>query len=309
MKLSIVTTLFRSEEYVYEFYERSSVVAKEVVGDNYEIIFVNDGSPDASLEKALELHSKYPNVKVIDLSRNFGHHEAMMTGLQYASGEDIFLIDSDLEEQPEWLLEFYCFKKNEAADVVFGVQNSRRDSGVSRIAGSIFYKTFRLLTGVDQPDNIVTARLMSRKYVDALLSHGERELNIGGLWASTGFLQLPVEVRKLASSQTTYSLSGKLRHLVNAITSFSSKPLYYTVVLGLLISLCSMLYVFWLIASYVFMSRSVDGFTTVVVSIWLLGGIIIALMGVQGVYIAKIFSEVKMRPRTIVRKEYLRRAP
>ncbi|GAA6138648.1 glycosyltransferase family 2 protein [Arenicella sp. 4NH20-0111] len=308
MKLSIVTTLFRSEEYVYEFYERSSVVAKEVVGDNYEIIFVNDGSPDASLEKALELHYKYPNVKVIDLSRNFGHHEAMMTGLAHAVGEEVFLIDSDLEEEPEWLVEFFNRKSKANLDVVYGVQKDRRDSGLSKIAGAIFYRIFRLLTEVDQPDNIVTARLMSRRYVEALLLNSERELNIGGLWISTGFDQEALEVVKLATSETTYSFSGKLGHLVNAITSFSSKPLYYTIYLGLTISLCSMLFVAWLIINYLFLSRPIDGFTTVVVSIWLLGGIIIALMGVQGIYIAKIFSEVKMRPRTIIKKKYVSKA-
>lgn len=304
MRLSIVSTLYHSSEYIQEFYSRVSQAAKTLVGEDFEIIFVNDGSPDDSLERAIALHSKDSRVKVVDLSRNFGHHQAMMAGLKYSKGDLVFLIDSDLEEDPDWLSSFSQELHANNADVVYGVQSSRRDSGFSKLAGSLFYRLFRGMTDVDQPDHIVTARLMTRRYVDALLLHREYEINIGGLWIVTGFTQLPVSITKSSGSETTYSFRHKLSHLVNSITSFSSKPLVFTFYTGLFISVFSLLYVLWLVFSFFFLDRPVGGFTTIVASVWLLGGMIIALMGVQGIYIAKIFSEVKNRPLTITRKVY-----
>jgi len=308
MKLSIVSTLYCSEPHVEEFYRRCTAVAKTLVGDDYEILFVNDGSPDRSLELALGIYEADSHVVIVDLSRNFGHHKAMMAGLAESKGDTVFLLDSDLEEEPEWLIDYSNQLDSNAVDVVYGVQESRNDSGFSKFFGSLFYVLFRFFTDVDQPNNIVTARLMSRRYVDALLLHREYEIIIGGLWLITGFSQLAVPVKKLSGSETTYSFSHKLSHLVNSITSFSSKPLVYTFYAGCAISAISLLYVVWLLICYFFLSRPIDGFTTIAVSIWLLGGFIISLMGIQGIYIAKIFSEVKQRPLTIIRQLYRRKS-
>lgn len=186
MKLSIVATLYQSAPYINEFHERASASAKRMVGDDYEIVLVNDGSPDNSLDLAIRLTEQDSHVVVVDLSRNFGHHKAMMTGLAHAKGELIFLIDSDLEEEPEWLLKFDEQMVQERCDVVYGMQGVRKGGAFERSTGAAFYKLFRKLTGINQPDNIVTARLMTQRYVQALLSHRERELNIGGLWIITG---------------------------------------------------------------------------------------------------------------------------
>lgn len=303
MKLSLVATLYQSELYIEEFCQRAAAVAQKLVGDNYEIILVNDGSPDDSLDVAVSLAEHHENISVIDLSRNFGHHQAMMTGLAYAQGEKVFLIDSDLEEEPEWLDGFYSeFLKN-SADVVYGVQLKRKGGVFERITGGLFYRLFRLLTGVAQPDNIVTARLMSRRYVDALLMHSEREINIGGLWILTGFRQCAVAVTKHQSSPTTYSFSRKVSHLVNAVTSFSSKPLVFTFYSGLFISLGAFFYILYIVAAHFFMSPP-GGYTSLIASIWLSAGLVIFFVGVQGIYVAKIFSEVKQRPLAIVRHVY-----
>ena len=146
MKLSIVTTLFNSEKYIKDFHHRASAVAQKLVDDDFEIIFVNDGSPDRSLEVAVKLTTSHQNVTVIDLSRNFGHHKAMMTGLNHAVGELVFLIDSDLEEYPEWLIDFNNQMKKDHCDMIYGVQDNRRGDILERITGSLFYKLFRLLT-------------------------------------------------------------------------------------------------------------------------------------------------------------------
>jgi putative glycosyltransferase len=304
MKLSIVATLYQSAPYIQEFYDRSCRAAAALVGDEFEIILVNDGSPDNSVELAVEIHKKDARVVVVDLSRNFGHHKAMMTGLAAATGEHVFLIDSDLEEEPEWLLAFSQQMLHEGSDVVYGIQGERKGGTFERITGSVFYKLFRTLTGINQPNNIVTARLMTRRYVQALLSHQERELNIGGLWIITGFKQARQLVRKHATSPTTYTIAGKFGHLVNAVTSFSSLPLVYTFYSGLLISLTALLFIAYLFIRFFFISTPPSGYTSLIASIWLFSGLIIFFLGVQGIYISKIFSEVKQRPYTIVRQVY-----
>ena len=142
MKLSIVSTLYGSAAYINEFYERSLLVARELVGEDFEIIFVNDGSPDNSLEIGLSLMEQDEKIKIIDLSRNFGHHKAMMLGLEHAQGKKIFLIDIDLEEQPEWLVSFNSLMLSEDADVVYGVQASRKGNFFERMSGYFFYRLF-----------------------------------------------------------------------------------------------------------------------------------------------------------------------
>ncbi|MCK9398159.1 MAG: glycosyltransferase family 2 protein [Methylobacter sp.] len=304
MKLSIVATLYQSAPYITEFHQRASNVAKQLVGDNYEIVLVNDGSPDNSLGITVQLTERDSHIVVVDLSRNFGHHKAMMTGLAHAQGDRVFLLDSDLEEEPEWLLSFTKQMDDEASDVVYGIQSKRKGGLLEKITGRFFYRIFRLLTGLAQPNNIVTARLMSRRYVDALLLHQERELNIGGLWIITGFKQCSQIIQKHSTSPTTYSLSQKFRHLVNAVTSFSSLPLVFTFYSGLFISITALGYIVYLTIRYLFIASLPDGYTSIIASIWLFSGLIIFFIGVQGIYISKVFSEVKQRPYTVVRQVY-----
>jgi putative glycosyltransferase len=304
MKLSIVATLYQSGPYIAEFCERASASAKKLVGDDFEIVLVNDGSPDNSLELAVKQTHDNPHILVVDLSRNFGHHKAMMTGLAHAKGDQVFLIDSDLEEEPEWLLTFDDLMRKDQSDVVYGVQGKRKGGTSERITGWIFYRFFRTFTGIAQPDNILTARLMSKRYVQALLTHKERELNIGGLWITTGFRQSRQVVHKHSTSPTTYSISKKFSHLVNAVTSFSSLPLVFTFYAGLLISISAGIFILYLTLRYYFISSPPEGYVSVIASIWLFSGLIIFFVGMQGIYISKIFSEVKQRPYTIVRHVY-----
>jgi putative glycosyltransferase len=304
MKLSIVTTLYKSAPYINEFYERATATARQLVGHDYEIVLVNDGSPDNSLDLAITLTKHDSQVVTVDLSRNFGHHKAMMTGLAHAKGERIFLVDSDLEEEPEWLLKFDLQMQQERCDVVHGIQRNRKGDAFERVTGAIFYKLFRKLSGINQPDNIVTARLMTRRYIQALLLHREREMNIGGLWIITGFKQATQLVNKHSSSPTSYTLSGKFGHLVNAITSFTALPLVYTFYSGLFISITALLYIAYLFLRYFLISSPPSGYTSLIASIWFFSGLIIFFLGVQGVYLSKIFSEVKQRPYTIIRHIY-----
>ena len=306
MKLSIVATLYQSASYIKEFHQRASDAARQLVGDDYEIVLVNDGSPDESLDMAVKLTDDDSHVVVVDLSRNFGHHKAMMTGLAHATGERVFLIDSDLEEEPEFLLSFDAQMKNELSDVVYGVQEQRKGSWFERWSGQWFYRLFKALTAQTLPENIVTARLMSRRYVDALLRHEEREVFMAGLWHITGFIQCPQTVKKHSTSETTYTFRSKMSLFVNSVTSFSNAPLISIFYIGISISLFAIFYIGLLAINWIFLATPLSGWTSVMASIWLLGGMIISFIGVVGIYLSKVFSETKQRPYTIVRQIYAR---
>ena len=304
MKLSIVATLYQSAPYIKEFYGRATSVAKQLAAEDYEIILVNDGSPDNSLELAVSLTESDSAVVVVDLSRNFGHHKSMMTGLIHSKGELVFLIDSDLEEEPEWLLQFNQKMKKQGCDVIYGVQTRRKGRKFERWSGILFYRLFNMLSGLQLPESLVTARLMTRRYVNALMLHQEREILIAGLWQITGFAQYAHPVTKHSRSKTTYSFQKKVSHLVNSVTSFSNAPLVGIFYMGIVISLFAVVYTLYLIFHWLFLTTPLSGWTSVMASIWLLGGMIISFVGVVGIYIAKVFTETKRRPYTIVRHIY-----
>lgn len=303
-RLSIVATLYKSAPYVSEFCRRAAETARKLVGEDFEIVLVNDGSPDDSLAIAIGQAKADPHLLVVDLSRNFGHHKAMMTGLMHACGEQVFLLDSDLEEEPEWLLPFATQLQRDSCDVVYGVQASRKGGPFERVTGQWFYSIFNALSGLYLPENIVVARLMSRRYVDALLRHDEREVFMAGLWHITGFQQQPQTVVKHSTSESTYSLRHKVAMLVNSITAFSNAPLHAIFYIGAAISGLAGLYILYILFHWLFLARPVGGWTSVMASIWLIGGLIISFIGIIGIYLAKIFSETKRRPYTIVRQIY-----
>ncbi len=303
MDLSIVATLYYSAPYLEEFYTRICAEAEKITTD-YEIVLVNDGSPDDSLEVAISLYESDGRVRIIDLSRNFGHHKAMMTGLAHAKGKLVFLIDSDLEEDPELLGKFWSTLKkkgNEDIDVIYGIQEKRKGSWFEKWSGELYYRVLNLLLNIQHPKNITTVRLMTKRYVDALLLHKEQELVISGLWIITGFKQHPQIVSKQSTSPTTYGLIRKFSHLANVITSFSSRPLILIFFTGMIIFTGSLAYVLVLTVNRLFFSRPLDGWTSVMASVWLLGGIIILFIGVIGIYLSKIFTETKQRPYVIIK--------
>lgn len=303
MKVSIVTTLYRSAAYIDEFHRRAMQAASAIT-DDVELIMVNDGSPDDSLQVAVELHKSDPRVVVVDLARNFGHHKAMMTGLAHATGDLIFLVDSDLEEPPESLSQFYELFKREACDVVYGVQESRRGGFFERTTGALFFAALDVLGDRPVPRNVVTSRLMTRDYVNALVSHQDREFIISDLWQVTGFRQIAVIVKKLSLSPSTYSLRNRIELAVKHVTTTSTRLLYFVLYTGILIFGLSAVLILFYLARYFASGIGVDGFTSLIISIWFLGGLITLILGILGIYIANIMSETKRRPYTLVRRIY-----
>ncbi len=303
LKLSIVATMFNSAPYVDEFCRRASAAA-HAFGGAYEIILVNDGSPDESLDIAVGLSRADAHIRVIDLSRNFGHHKAMMTGLAHAAGELVFLIDSDLEEDPEWLAVFHETLARERADVVYGVQRRRKGSLMERLAGAVYYATFNAMLEHPLPRNVITARLMTARYVLQLVKHRDRELCLAGLWVITGFKQVSMIVDKRRRGSSAYGFTARVAVMVNAITSFSNRPLILIFYLGCLImgsaTLAGLQLIWLVLRGHV----GVAGWPSLIISVWFLGGVTIFCIGVIGIYLSKVFMETKDRPYSIVRAYY-----
>ena len=304
MRLSIVSTLYNSAPHLLEFYERITKCAQEITHD-YELILVNDGSPDNSLELAILLHKKDLKVKIVDLSRNFGHHKAMMIGLEHAQSDYVFLIDSDLEEPPETLKLFWGeMQDSKDLDVVFGVQEKRRGGLVERVSGTLYYKVVNWLSDVKIPENYLTVRLMTQRYTRNLIQYRERELNFSVLTELVGFKQKPMPVQKSSTSPSTYSMSKKFAVLVNTVTSSTNQPLWIVFYLGLTITLISSILIVKLLIDKGLYGVGLAGWTSVIVSIFFFGGLIIFVLGIIGIYLSKIFIESKRRPYVIIRKIY-----
>jgi putative glycosyltransferase len=300
--LSIVTTLYRSGGHLEEFYRRMTAAAEAVTGD-YEMLLVDDGSPDNALEIAVGLCARDPRVTVLELSRNFGHHRAMMTGLRRARGELVFLIDCDLEEEPEWLGRFFTHLRSGGADVVYGVQQARKGAWFERLAGAVFYRVFNALSDIPVPRDVSTARLMRRRYVRSLVAHRDREVFIGGLWAATGYRQAGLPVTKHSHSPTTYTVRRRVRILIDAVTSFSRRPLVLVFYLGLAVVASAVVGAAGLIY-YRVTSGFMPGWASLMVSVWMLGGLTLFSIGLVGIYLSRVFMETKRRPFTVVRQTY-----
>lgn len=304
MKLSVVTTLYKSEPYIRDFYDRILSEANKLTND-FEIIFVNDGSPDDSLTILKGLVEFDSRVVVVDLSRNYGHHKAIMTGLEYAKGNFIFLIDSDLEESPELLGLFWLdLISDESVDVVYGVQARRKGGFFERLSGNIFFSAFNFFSDVKIPKNFLTVRLMRRRFVEALIKFPERDLVFSILNSLVGYKSKEVEVVKLDHSPTTYSFSKKVRLLFRHILVASPRPLLLSFNIGLLVVFFSVLLVGYLSYKKIMSGVEVDGWVSTVVAISFFGGLNMFFIGVVGAYIAEIFEETKKRPRTLVKHVY-----
>lgn len=296
MQLSFVSTMYKSEDFLDEFV-RQCVDAAESVVQDFEIILVNDGSPDGSLAKAQQLRQKDDRIRIVDLSRNFGHHSAIRAGLKTAKGDWVFLIDSDLEESPLWLSLFWTMR-DEETDVVYGTQESRKGNWWERLSGWFFYSCIKLLSGFPIPRDVVTARLMSREYVSCINEYMEKDTELWLLFAHAGFNQKGIKVNKKSKGTTTYSTTRKVRLFISAITSSSNAPLYLLPAIGCLMWFFSLFFLLGALAK-----SSLRG---AYFSVFGLGiSTVCIFIGITAVYLAKIFIEVKRRPYAIERRKKL----
>ena len=299
MHLSIVTTSYNSASTITKFFSELKKVISELNISDYEVIVVDDGSKDETVEILKKIKENFNNLKIIILSKNYGHHKALITGLNESIGKLIFLLDSDLEENPSELKNL--LKEIENYDFVYGIQKKRAAGLITNFFGNIFYKLFNFVSSAEIPRNLMTMTLMKYKVKEELDRFKEKEIFFHGILHTIGFKKKGIIIDKTFKGKTAYTLSKKLNLFFDAITSFSSLPLKIFFYLGLIISSISALYAIYLIFRYLSFKISVAGFTTLAVLVLFFGGLIILGIGILGIYIQKIFLEVKNRPRVTVK--------
>jgi len=304
--ISIVVPVYCEELVVHEFYRRTvETLSVLVVSGNYdyEIIFVNDGSTDGTLQIITELSSNDSRTKVIDLSRNFGHQLAITAGIEHTSGDAVILIDSDLQDPPEVIPRFVA-KWEDGFNVVYGVRSERSgETFIKLITAKVFYRVLNSLSTMEIPADTGDFRLMDRKVVDALKSIPEQNRYLRGLIKWIGFQQCGVSYKRdqRYAGETKYSFSKMFHLAFDGITGFSEKPLYIAFQLGVFVSIASFLMMFIYIGQRIVVPSSVvSGWTSTIVLILFLGGVQLISIGIMGLYVGRIYREVRRRPLYLV---------
>ena len=302
VKYSVVVPLYNEEEVLSETYRRLKSVMDSLDG-SYEVIMINDGSKDSTASMARDICDKDPSFKLINFSRNFGHQTAITAGMDHASGEAIVVIDADLQDPPEVIKDMIS-KWKEGFEVVYGKRASRKgETFFKKFTARTFYRTLNKMTDVDIPTDVGDFRLIDRKVKDALLTVPEHNRYVRGLISWLGFRQTHVEFVREArfAGETKYPLRKMLKLAIDGITSFSYKPLKFSIGLGSFISLSSLIFALTLIILRFWDIVPMEpGWASLMVVVLFFFGFVFILLGVIGEYIARIFEEVKGRPLYII---------
>ncbi len=301
--LSIIIPIYNEEENIKTTYETIVTTLRDK-GFEVEIIFVDDGSSDSSLSliKKLQLHDTH--VKVISLSRNFGHQVAVSAGFDYAQGDIVVVIDADLQDPPFIILEFIK-KWKEGYQVVYGIRQNRKEGIMKRFSYALFYRIMHLVSDISVPLDAGDFCLLDKKVVQILRQMPERNKFIRGLRSWIGFHQIGVPYERAGrfSGRPKYSFRKLLELALDGIISFSIFPLRLASWFGFIISGLSFLGILFVLYLRLFTTLTVPGFSTIVVSLLFLGGIQLISLGIIGEYLGRIYDEVKARPAYLVQEK------
>lgn len=303
--LSVVVPVHDEQETLEELVRRLLGVLDELPGLSGEVILVDDGSRDMSYPLMTQIARREPRVKVVQLSRNFGHQVAITAGVELARGDAVIVMDSDLQHPPELIPEFVRRWK-EGFDIVYGVMQQRSEDWFKRVTARAFYALLRRMTQVDMPAAAGDFRLIDRVAVDAFVSMRERDRYVRGMFAWLGFQQTGIDYvpPPRYAGRSKYTVRRMARLAFDGIFSFSIYPLRVVLVAGLVVSLASFLVGIATLISKLAGAYVVPGYVTLVVVITFLSGIQLVVLGGVGEYIGRIYEEVKRRPLYVVRRTH-----
>ncbi len=299
--ISVVAPLLNEEGNILVLYQ-ALVPVLEKISSDYEIIFIDDGSTDNSFNVITDISKQNERVLGISLSRNFGHQVALAAGLEHASGEVVITMDADMQHPPEMISALYQ-KYLEGFDIVNTNRIESEDAGVIKnLTSSWFYKIINNLSDIRIEPGSADFRLMNRKAVDAFLQLKEKGRFTRGLISWMGFKQemIPYSAPARFSGKTKYSFMKMFRFAADGITSFSAKPLRVSFFAGLIVSLIGLLYAIYAVIEY-FGGKTIPGWTSILVSILIIGGIQLISIGIIGEYLSRVFNESKNRPLYLVK--------
>ena len=300
--ISIVTPVYGCAQALPELYKRL-VKTLTPITENFDIIMVNDHSPDEAWKIISDLAQKDPRVKGIDLSKNFGQYHAITAGLDYAEGDWVVVMDCDLQDQPEEIQKLYK-KAQEGYDVVFGRRYERKDTFLKKSTSYIFHRTFEMLSGMKDDPGTSNFSIVARRVVKYLRRMREQSRYYPAFVDWLGFKRAIIDIEHAprAHGKSSYSIDKLVNLAIDTIISHSNKPLKISVKLGFVMTFLSLLYAFKLFVGYFIYGIDVPGWTSVMVSIYILAGLLFALIGIAGLYIGKIFNETKHRPLYVINK-------
>jgi polyisoprenyl-phosphate glycosyltransferase len=302
--LSIVVPCYNEEACLELLHRRLTDAAQRVVGEDYEIVLINDGSRDGSWLLMRRLADADPRLVCLDLSRNHGHQLALTAGLDLARGELILIVDADLQDPPELLGPMLETMRAEQADVVYGVRHTRAgETRFKKATAHAFYRLLANATEIDIPVDAGDFRLMSRRALDVLLAMPEQARFIRGMVAWIGFRQVPFlyDRAERAAGETKYPLRKMLRFALDALTGFSSAPLKLASHFGLLLSAGSLLIILYILYGFV-TGQSIPGWTSLMLVVVVLGAVQMFVLAMMGEYIGRLYSQAKQRPLYIVQE-------
>lgn len=299
--LSIIVPCFNEEEVIEETYRRITGIYPKL-GMDVELIFVNDGSKDKTMQKLTEFTHLSPDVKVLSFSRNFGHQRAITAGMDYSSGDAVIVIDADLQDPVEVIVQM-VEKWREGYEVVYGKRIGRKgESAFKKATAKIFYRLLNRLSEAQIPTDVGDFRLIDRKVCDTLKRMPERSRYVRGLVAWLGFKTAFVEyVREPRfAGKTKYPLARMLKLASDGVISFSYKPLKIASFSGVLVSIISFIYLLYVLYAGLFTDNTISGWTSTMAVLLFMCGIILSVLGIIGEYIARIYEEVKARPIYVI---------
>jgi polyisoprenyl-phosphate glycosyltransferase len=299
--ISVISPVYGAASVLEELVERIGHAVSRIT-DNYEIILVEDYSPDDSWEKIKAICAKNKRVTGIRHSRNFGQQYAINCGLDHSRGEWVVMLDCDLQDRPEAIPALYE-KAQQGFDIVLVSRRNRRDEFLKKMFSGLFYRTLNYLTDTNQDPTVANFALYHRKVVNALASMSDYNRYYPTMihWVGFRLTRLEIEHAERTDGKTSsYNFRKRLSLAFDTIVSFSDKPLRLTVKLGLLISLVTALLAVGLVVRYFMVDVNVSGWTSMFLSFWFLSGMIITILGMVGIYVGKIFEKVKNRPAYLV---------
>jgi glycosyltransferase involved in cell wall biosynthesis len=300
--ISVVIPVFKAERCLSELYQRLKT-SLEVISTDFEIILVEDCGGDNSWPMIEQLAAADPRVIGIQFSRNFGQHYGITAGLDCCNGDWVVVMDCDLQDRPEEIQHLYA-KAQEGFDVVLARRGTRRDPLLKRITSWLFYKAFSFLSDIDYDGETGNFRIMSRKVVENFRRMGEQLRFFGGLVQWMGFPTASIEVEHAErfEGKSTYTFSKLWKLASETIIAHSDKPLRLAVRFGFLMTIFSFFYGAHILGNALFYRSPITGWSSLIVSIYFIGGIIIAILGILGIYLGKTFDESKKRPLYIINK-------